>query len=373
MLAFVGDGNNVYHSLALVGAVLGMEVRLAHPAGYAPNTAIVERARALATEFGGGWSSPRTRWRRSAARTSSTPTPGPRWARKPRPRSAATRSAAFASTRRCSGGRSRDRRNALSAGPPRWEITEVMDGPRHHLGPVREPAPRRGPAGRGDRWLAEEGAVSAAVGRWLPLRTVQGRPAPRTLPRSADATRPRSRRTARTAAIAPDRALPHAAIGGILVKMGRPAEALESYGRALAIAPRDEQALRGRAELPAAGRRVEAAELLDRPAEVLDGSGRLADASDAARRALELAESRERRRQVESYAERLRASAGDEAAARALAHVLRVLEPPVAPQPPGPDVDLAPEPPIAAAVEPVVEPERPGRAGAGARAVRGAH
>jgi ornithine carbamoyltransferase len=53
VLAFVGDGNNVYHSLALVGAALGMEVRLAHPAGYAPNTAIVERARILAAEFGG--------------------------------------------------------------------------------------------------------------------------------------------------------------------------------------------------------------------------------------------------------------------------------------------------------------------------------
>ncbi|HET9346278.1 MAG TPA: ornithine carbamoyltransferase [Candidatus Limnocylindrales bacterium] len=52
-LAFVGDGNNVYHSLALLGAALGMEVRLAHPGGYAPNTAIVERARALAGEFGG--------------------------------------------------------------------------------------------------------------------------------------------------------------------------------------------------------------------------------------------------------------------------------------------------------------------------------
>jgi ornithine carbamoyltransferase len=31
-IAFVGDGNNVYHSLALLGAALGMEVRLAHPA-----------------------------------------------------------------------------------------------------------------------------------------------------------------------------------------------------------------------------------------------------------------------------------------------------------------------------------------------------
>ena len=36
-LAFVGDGNNVYHSLALMGATLGMEVRIAHPPGYGPN------------------------------------------------------------------------------------------------------------------------------------------------------------------------------------------------------------------------------------------------------------------------------------------------------------------------------------------------
>ena len=43
VVAFVGDGNNVYHSLALLGAALGMEVRLAHPAGYAPNDAIVAR------------------------------------------------------------------------------------------------------------------------------------------------------------------------------------------------------------------------------------------------------------------------------------------------------------------------------------------
>ena len=38
-LAFVGDGNNVYHSLALMGATLGMEIRIAHPAGYAPERA----------------------------------------------------------------------------------------------------------------------------------------------------------------------------------------------------------------------------------------------------------------------------------------------------------------------------------------------
>jgi ornithine carbamoyltransferase len=53
VLAFVGDGNNVYHSLALLGAMLGMEVRLAHPADYGPNPRIVERAEAMAAATGG--------------------------------------------------------------------------------------------------------------------------------------------------------------------------------------------------------------------------------------------------------------------------------------------------------------------------------
>ena len=53
VLAFVGDGNNVYHSLALLGAAFGMVVRLAHPPGYGPNDRIVARARELAAETGG--------------------------------------------------------------------------------------------------------------------------------------------------------------------------------------------------------------------------------------------------------------------------------------------------------------------------------
>src|SRR3954463_12665303 len=56
VLAFVGDGNTVYHSLALLGVALGLEVRLAHPAGYGPNERIVERARAIAAKTGGGLS-----------------------------------------------------------------------------------------------------------------------------------------------------------------------------------------------------------------------------------------------------------------------------------------------------------------------------
>jgi ornithine carbamoyltransferase len=53
VLAFVGDGNNVFHSIALLGAALGLEVRLAHPPGYGPNDAIVEQAAAIAATGGG--------------------------------------------------------------------------------------------------------------------------------------------------------------------------------------------------------------------------------------------------------------------------------------------------------------------------------
>jgi tetratricopeptide (TPR) repeat protein len=159
------------------------------------------------------------------------------------------------------------------------------------------------------------------------------------------------------ASIAPDRPLPQSAIGGVLVRMGRLPEALLAYDRALALAPRDEAGLRGRAEvLAATGRRVDAADTLDRLAEVLDAADRLPDASDAAWRALELAESKDRRRHVESLATRLRASAGDEAAERALAQVLRVLEPPVTPFA-APGESPADEMEPAAPVEPEPEPE----------------
>ncbi len=53
VVTFVGDGNNVYHSLALLGAALGMEIRLAHPPDYAPDRSIVDLARTLAAGSGG--------------------------------------------------------------------------------------------------------------------------------------------------------------------------------------------------------------------------------------------------------------------------------------------------------------------------------
>src|SRR3984957_1855915 len=51
-LAYVGDGNNVAHSLLLTAACLGSSIRVATPAGYAPNPQIVADARAIAEQTG---------------------------------------------------------------------------------------------------------------------------------------------------------------------------------------------------------------------------------------------------------------------------------------------------------------------------------
>jgi ornithine carbamoyltransferase len=53
-LAYVGDGNNVAHSLLLTCACLGSSIRVATPSGYAPNPEIVAAAREIAEETGAG-------------------------------------------------------------------------------------------------------------------------------------------------------------------------------------------------------------------------------------------------------------------------------------------------------------------------------
>jgi ornithine carbamoyltransferase len=50
-LAYIGDGNNVAHSLMLTGARLGVNVTVATPKGYEPNQEVLESARRDAEKF----------------------------------------------------------------------------------------------------------------------------------------------------------------------------------------------------------------------------------------------------------------------------------------------------------------------------------
>ena len=52
-LAFVGDGNNVCHSLLLAGSLAGLHVRVATPPGYEPDPAVVRAAADAAPGNGG--------------------------------------------------------------------------------------------------------------------------------------------------------------------------------------------------------------------------------------------------------------------------------------------------------------------------------
>ncbi|MHB8452386.1 MAG: ornithine carbamoyltransferase, partial [Mycobacteriales bacterium] len=53
VLGYVGDGNNVAHSLLLGGALAGLQVRVASPVGHQPEPAVVARAIELAKTSGG--------------------------------------------------------------------------------------------------------------------------------------------------------------------------------------------------------------------------------------------------------------------------------------------------------------------------------
>jgi ornithine carbamoyltransferase len=53
VLAYLGDGNNVTHSLLLGGAKAGMHVRAATPPGYEPIPQVVGRAEEIAAQTGG--------------------------------------------------------------------------------------------------------------------------------------------------------------------------------------------------------------------------------------------------------------------------------------------------------------------------------
>ncbi|MGA3057365.1 MAG: tetratricopeptide repeat protein [Candidatus Limnocylindrales bacterium] len=132
------------------------------------------------------------------------------------------------------------------------------------------------------------------------------------------------------AAIAPSRALPHTSLGGVLLRLGHLEEALVEYAAAVARAPHDEGALLGQAEaLTIAGQRVDAALALDHVAEIQAAAGRLPEAADTVRRALELEDSPERARCQRGLLREIRLSAGDHAAEQLLARALRLRDEPV--------------------------------------------
>ncbi|TVQ76574.1 MAG: ornithine carbamoyltransferase [Phycisphaeraceae bacterium] len=51
-IAFVGDGNNVCHSLMLCSVMLGVDITVIAPKGYAPDEDVVEKARGFAAASG---------------------------------------------------------------------------------------------------------------------------------------------------------------------------------------------------------------------------------------------------------------------------------------------------------------------------------
>ncbi|MEK4486693.1 ornithine carbamoyltransferase [Psychrobacillus sp. FSL H8-0484] len=52
-IAYIGDGNNVAHSLVIAAAYMGMHIAVATPVGYEANEEIIQKAKAIALEYGG--------------------------------------------------------------------------------------------------------------------------------------------------------------------------------------------------------------------------------------------------------------------------------------------------------------------------------
>ncbi|MEO5919058.1 MAG: tetratricopeptide repeat protein [Candidatus Limnocylindrales bacterium] len=163
------------------------------------------------------------------------------------------------------------------------------------------------------------------------------------------------------ASLAPDRALPHVSLGQVLLRLGRLDDAELAFSAALRRTPTDEPALRGRATVRVALRRSqEAAADREVLAEVLERDGRLVEACDEALAALELAESRTRRRTLERVVAQLRLVEGEPRAAEAVTRAQRVMEPPAEGLGGGSEAGAAPPgPPLPAQPEAPAEPPAP--------------
>ncbi len=122
------------------------------------------------------------------------------------------------------------------------------------------------------------------------------------------------------AALASDRAVPRTSLGSVELRLGQPAQALESFEAALALVPADDAALLGRAQaLVVLERPDDAAATFDELADARRAAGKHPEAGDALRRALEIQPTRERRSRYRDLTEELRRIAGEAEAARALA------------------------------------------------------
>ena len=167
-LVYIGDGNNVTHSLAEVGAKTGMHVVACTPDDYRPDADIIARAQEDAKQTGATVElTERRRGGGARAPTSSTPTPSRAWARRRSTTSAWRRSRTTRSTRRLlERGRSAGQGHALPAGAlgrgdhRRGAVLAALRG----LRPGGEPAARaEGDHGGGHR--AERDQIGPSSGR----------------------------------------------------------------------------------------------------------------------------------------------------------------------------------------------------------------
>jgi protein O-GlcNAc transferase len=115
--------------------------------------------------------------------------------------------------------------------------------------------------------------------------------------------------------ITADRAVPRTALGGVQLRLGDPAGALEAFDGALALEPDDDASLGGRAQaLVVLRRTADAAVAYDDLAGIRATQGRLPEAAEAARRALAIEPTDERRQRHAGFLGELRAAGAPAAA-----------------------------------------------------------
>ncbi len=123
--------------------------------------------------------------------------------------------------------------------------------------------------------------------------------------------------------LAGDRPVPYTALADVLFRLGDAERSLETCDEALELDPENEAALLGRARaLEALDRTDEAAETYDRLADARGIAGRLAEACDAVRLAMEHRSTPARRHRLQDLTRTLRLAGGDPETERTLGRAL---------------------------------------------------